>query len=149
MYCRKTGLMSPEIVEIGEDSKMFNAAANNNNISVCCEDVYMVIGKDDLDLVKSMLEQYGSASFRVFLVHVFPPVVRVPTPEYKQWSGGVVSGVCSCDLVLSELFGSESMAGAASMLHLLDIKGRVLVWRDYRGDVSSVQAEKFFAKLNS
>ncbi|CAM8894613.1 unnamed protein product [Rhodiola kirilowii] len=41
------------------------------------------------------------------------------------------------------------MAGAASTLHLLDIKGRVLVWRDYRGDVSSVQAEKFFAKLNS
>ena len=39
------------------------------------------------------------------------------------------------------------MAGAVSALFLLDIKGRVLIWRDYRGDVSSVQAEKFFAKL--
>ncbi|KVI05699.1 AP complex, mu/sigma subunit [Cynara cardunculus var. scolymus] len=39
------------------------------------------------------------------------------------------------------------MAGAASALFLLDIKGRVLVWRDYRGDVSAVQAERFFAKL--
>ncbi|KAL0364192.1 UNVERIFIED_CONTAM: AP-1 complex subunit mu-2 [Sesamum angustifolium] len=39
------------------------------------------------------------------------------------------------------------MAGAASALFLLDIKGRVLVWRDYRGDVSSVQAERFFTKL--
>ncbi|WMV24586.1 hypothetical protein MTR67_017971 [Solanum verrucosum] len=39
------------------------------------------------------------------------------------------------------------MAGAASALFLLDIKGRVLVWRDFRGDVSSVQAERFFTKL--
>ncbi|PHT48266.1 AP-1 complex subunit mu-2 [Capsicum baccatum] len=39
------------------------------------------------------------------------------------------------------------MAGAASALFLLDIKGQVLVWRDFRGDVSSVQAERFFTKL--
>ncbi|GFY91409.1 clathrin adaptor complexes medium subunit family protein [Actinidia rufa] len=39
------------------------------------------------------------------------------------------------------------MAGAASALFLLDIKGRVLVWRDYLGDVSAVQAERFFTKL--
>ena len=55
------------------------------------------------------------------------------------------------DLVnlISEFFEEipKSMAGAASALFLLDIKGRVLVWRDYRGDVSAVQAERFFAKL--
>ena len=39
------------------------------------------------------------------------------------------------------------MAGAASALFLLDIKGRVLVWRDYRGDVTATQAERFFTKL--
>ncbi|KAL6618861.1 hypothetical protein ACP70R_034000 [Stipagrostis hirtigluma subsp. patula] len=39
------------------------------------------------------------------------------------------------------------MAGAVSALFLLDIKGRVLVWRDYRGDVSAAQAERFFTKL--
>ena len=39
------------------------------------------------------------------------------------------------------------MAGAASALFLLDIKGRVLVWRDYRGDVTAAQAERFFSKL--
>ncbi|KAL6547389.1 AP-1 complex subunit mu-2 [Orobanche minor] len=39
------------------------------------------------------------------------------------------------------------MTGAASALFLLDIKGRVLVWRDYRGDVTAVQAERFFTKL--
>ena len=40
-----------------------------------------------------------------------------------------------------------TMAGAVSALFLLDIKGRVLVWRDYRGDVSALQAERFFTKL--
>ncbi|CAI0390377.1 unnamed protein product [Linum tenue] len=39
------------------------------------------------------------------------------------------------------------MAGAVSALFLLDIKGRVLVWRDYRGDVTAIQAERFFTKL--
>lgn len=39
------------------------------------------------------------------------------------------------------------MTGAASALFLLDIKGRVLIWRDYRGDVSAVEAERFFTKL--
>ncbi|XP_071723682.1 AP-1 complex subunit mu-2-like [Rutidosis leptorrhynchoides] len=39
------------------------------------------------------------------------------------------------------------MSGAASALFLLDIKGRVLIWRDYRGDVSAVRTERFFTKL--
>lgn len=32
-------------------------------------------------------------------------------------------------------------------LFLLDIKGRVLIWLDYRGDVSAAQAERFFTKF--
>ena len=43
--------------------------------------------------------------------------------------------------------GAGAGAGAVSALFLLDIKGRVLVWRDYRGDVSALQAERFFTKL--
>ncbi len=39
------------------------------------------------------------------------------------------------------------MAGAASALFLLDMKGRVLISRDYRGDVTAPQAERAFAKL--
>lgn len=39
------------------------------------------------------------------------------------------------------------MAGAVSALFLLDIKGRVLIWRDYRGDVTAIEAERFFTKL--
>ncbi|XP_055832816.1 AP-1 complex subunit mu-2-like [Solanum dulcamara] len=39
------------------------------------------------------------------------------------------------------------MAGATSALFLLDMKGRCLISRDYRGDVSAQQVEKFFTKL--
>lgn len=39
------------------------------------------------------------------------------------------------------------MAGATSALFVLDIKGRCLISRDYRGGISAVQAEKFFSKL--
>ncbi|KAL2935890.1 AP-1 complex subunit mu-2 [Bienertia sinuspersici] len=39
------------------------------------------------------------------------------------------------------------MAGAASAVYLLDVKGRVLIWRDFRGDISVLQAERFFTKL--
>ncbi|TQE13363.1 hypothetical protein C1H46_000930 [Malus baccata] len=39
------------------------------------------------------------------------------------------------------------MAGAVSALLLLDIKGRILIWSDYRGDVSAAQVERFFTKL--
>ncbi|KAM0035127.1 putative clathrin adaptor, mu subunit, Longin-like domain superfamily, AP complex, mu/sigma subunit [Helianthus debilis subsp. tardiflorus] len=39
------------------------------------------------------------------------------------------------------------MAGAASALFILDIKGRCLISRHYRDDISSVEAERFFTKL--
>ncbi|KAH0666763.1 hypothetical protein KY290_028935 [Solanum tuberosum] len=39
------------------------------------------------------------------------------------------------------------MAGAISAMFLLDMKGRCLISRDYRGDVSAQQVEKFFTKL--
>ncbi|KAM3307784.1 AP-1 complex subunit mu-2 isoform X2 [Capsicum chacoense] len=39
------------------------------------------------------------------------------------------------------------MAGATSALFLLDMKGRCLISRDYRGDVTAQLVEKFFTKL--
>jgi len=44
-------------------------------------------------------------------------------------------------------FQGCKMSGAASAIFLMDMKGRVLIWRDYRGDVSAPQAERAFAKL--
>ncbi|EPS63543.1 hypothetical protein M569_11241, partial [Genlisea aurea] len=39
------------------------------------------------------------------------------------------------------------MTGAASALFVLDIKGRCLISRDYRGDVSASEVENLFAKI--
>ncbi|XP_057516033.1 AP-1 complex subunit mu-2-like [Amaranthus tricolor] len=39
------------------------------------------------------------------------------------------------------------MSGAASALYLLDVKGRILICRDFRGDISSLEAERFFTNL--
>lgn len=37
---------------------------------------------------------------------------------------------------------------AVSGLYFLDTKGRILLSRDYRGDISASQAERFVSKLN-
>jgi len=37
---------------------------------------------------------------------------------------------------------------AVSALHFLDTKGRIILSRDYRGDIPNSQAERFFNKLN-
>lgn len=35
-----------------------------------------------------------------------------------------------------------------SAIFFLDIKGRILIYRDYRGDISPKYAEKFMSKIN-
>ncbi len=37
---------------------------------------------------------------------------------------------------------------AISAIFFLDIKGRIIIFRDYRGDVSPKYAEKFMSKIN-
>jgi len=37
---------------------------------------------------------------------------------------------------------------SVSGLFVLDVKGRILIYRDYRGDVSTKFAEKFMSKVN-
>lgn len=37
---------------------------------------------------------------------------------------------------------------AVSALHFLDTRGRVILSRDYRGDIPQSQVERFYSKLN-
>lgn len=62
---------SPEIVEIGEESKSRECGGS---------DVYVAVGKNDLHVVKWALDHVVSPGSRVFLVHVFPTITYVPTP---------------------------------------------------------------------
>ncbi|XP_010037522.2 U-box domain-containing protein 52 [Eucalyptus grandis] len=73
-YCTAaTTMVSPEIVEIGEDSRSVDVGGSN--------DVYVAVGKDDMDVVKWALDHHVAPHHaRVFLVHVFPPVAYIPTP---------------------------------------------------------------------
>jgi AP-1 complex subunit mu len=43
---------------------------------------------------------------------------------------------------------SGAGAMAISALFFLDVKGRVIIHRDYRGDISTKYAEKFMSKIN-
>ncbi|XAR67983.1 Ubiquitin--protein ligase [Bertholletia excelsa] len=73
---RRWGVMSPEIVEIGEESRSMMSSRDGG-----FEDVYVAVGKDDLDVVKWAVDHAAvSSKARVFLVHVFPPLTYIPTP---------------------------------------------------------------------
>ncbi|KAK3227950.1 hypothetical protein Dsin_007812 [Dipteronia sinensis] len=76
-YC-STRIMSPEIVEIGEDSKSISASRDT-----VASDVYVAVGKDDLDVLKWALDHAVSPGSRIFLVHVFPPITYINTPVGK------------------------------------------------------------------
>lgn len=74
--CSNWQVTSPEIVEIGEEPK--------NSVSVIDEgiaDVFVAVGKNDLDVVKWVIDHHASLpGTRVFLVHVFSPISYIPTP---------------------------------------------------------------------
>ncbi|XP_068664891.1 U-box domain-containing protein 33-like [Aristolochia californica] len=67
-------MMSPEIVEIGEESKSFGGDA---------KDVYVAVGRDDLDALKWALQNSLLPGSRVFLIFVCPPINFIPTPVGK------------------------------------------------------------------
>ncbi|KAI3454436.1 hypothetical protein Pfo_011099 [Paulownia fortunei] len=66
---------SPEIVEIGEESKSIVGSRDGG-----ASDVYVAVGKNDLHVVKWALDHAVSPGSRVFLVHAFPPITYIPTP---------------------------------------------------------------------
>ncbi|KAF6157469.1 hypothetical protein GIB67_004407 [Kingdonia uniflora] len=72
------GIMSPEIIEIGEESKSYSSIKDDK----VYKDVYVAVGKDDLSVLKWALNHVVSpgSETRVFLIHVFPPVTNISTP---------------------------------------------------------------------
>ncbi|KZV48218.1 U-box domain-containing protein 50 [Dorcoceras hygrometricum] len=74
-YYRNWPAPSPEIVEIGEESKSIVTS-----LDIGANDVYVAVGKNDLHLVKWALDHAVSPGDRIFLVHVFAPLTYIPTP---------------------------------------------------------------------
>lgn len=86
---------SPEIVEIGEESK---SLASSRDGGGGASDVYVAVGKHDLHVLKWALDHVVSPESRVFLVHVFSPIAYIPTP------GPVLSVICVHVVVSCFLF---------------------------------------------
>ncbi|KAL4566619.1 hypothetical protein LXL04_030739 [Taraxacum kok-saghyz] len=69
-------VMSPEIVEVEEHE-------SRSAITRDAVDVFVAVGKNDLDVVKWAVDHLVSPGARVYLVHVFPPVTHIQTPVGK------------------------------------------------------------------
>ncbi|CAK9330246.1 unnamed protein product [Citrullus colocynthis] len=67
--------MSLEIIEIGDESKTVISSRDGG-----ATDVYVAVGKDDIDVLKWALDHAVSPGCCVFLVHVFPPLTCITTP---------------------------------------------------------------------
>ncbi|KAI3970432.1 hypothetical protein MKX01_024079 [Papaver californicum] len=76
-YNSNESMISPEIVEISEESRSFimNSVSRDGGVNV-----YVAVGKDDLHVLKWTLEHAVSPGAAVFLIHVFPPITSIPTP---------------------------------------------------------------------
>ncbi|KAK7389119.1 hypothetical protein VNO78_23951 [Psophocarpus tetragonolobus] len=75
-YSRQT--LSTEIVEIVEDGKSIT-----RNTDRRVDDLYVAVGKDDLNVVKWVLDHAVSPGSRIFLIHVSSPITLIPTPVGK------------------------------------------------------------------
>lgn len=94
------GILTPEIwVEplesiLVNDDKVSEVGDKDNVVKVeldeitseqedrnCEEDIYVAVGKDDMEVVKWVLHHHAvSPASRIFLVHVSPPITLIPTP---------------------------------------------------------------------
>ncbi|XP_038879425.1 U-box domain-containing protein 33-like [Benincasa hispida] len=73
-YC-SARIMSPEIIEIEDESKTIISSRDGD-----ATDVYVAVGKDDIDVLQWALDHAVSPGCCVFLVHVFPPLTYISTP---------------------------------------------------------------------
>ncbi|XP_010102485.2 U-box domain-containing protein 52 [Morus notabilis] len=53
------------------------------NVVEVNDEVYVAVGKDDLDVVRWAIDHVVSPGARLYLVHVFPPITHIPTPVGK------------------------------------------------------------------
>ncbi|XP_043706524.1 U-box domain-containing protein 52-like isoform X2 [Telopea speciosissima] len=67
---------SGEIVEIEDNSNSTTSSRDGGET----KDIYVAVGKEDLEVLKWALDHSAGPGSRVFLVHVFPPIHYITTP---------------------------------------------------------------------
>ncbi|KMT10696.1 hypothetical protein BVRB_5g118050 [Beta vulgaris subsp. vulgaris] len=80
----------PEIIEIEEeendDYKGVNSGNNDKN-TTNNKDVYVCVGKDDVEVLKWVLAHAVVPGNRVNLIHIYPPISSISTPVGRLWVG--------------------------------------------------------------
>ncbi|PWA46088.1 rossmann-like alpha/beta/alpha sandwich fold protein [Artemisia annua] len=71
-------VMSPEIVEVEEAQENGSVISTRDVV-----DVFVAVGKHDMDVVKWAIDHAVAPEARVYLVHVFSPVTHIQTPVGK------------------------------------------------------------------
>ncbi|XP_022558584.1 uncharacterized protein LOC106397387 [Brassica napus] len=95
-----------------------------------------------METVMSLI-RFSLLSYRLTTVlnrHGAPPIIEHSLPHLKSVAAPFLDCVCGILRRNRRIPWQE--------LIVIDIKGRVLVWRDYHGDVSVAQAQRFFSKLS-
>ncbi|KAK9080521.1 hypothetical protein SSX86_000279 [Deinandra increscens subsp. villosa] len=72
---------SPEIVEVDDQESRRSGGVSRE--AGAGADVFVAVGKHDLDVVKWAVDHVVAPGARVYLVHVFPPVTHIQTPVGK------------------------------------------------------------------
>lgn len=83
----KENKVVPEILEIEEENNDEYTGINSGSREKNHEDVYVAVGKNDLEVLKWVLAHVAVPGARVNLIHIFPPISYISTPVGRLWVG--------------------------------------------------------------
>ncbi|KAK9203193.1 hypothetical protein WN943_013447 [Citrus x changshan-huyou] len=141
-YC-SARIMSPEIVEIGEDHSRSIGAASRD---AAASDVYVAVGKDDLHVLKWALDHAVSPGARIYLVHVFSPVTYINTPENEKVSA---MSCCWCTKLLVSVFVMRNMMLSAFIKFNYIVSIEMIVGRLARSQLNQEQVRVYVNEENN
>ncbi|XP_057519536.1 uncharacterized protein LOC130800165 [Amaranthus tricolor] len=80
---REISKVVPEIIEIEEENDECKGEKRDEG----SKEIYVAIGKDDLEVLKWVIAHVVVPGGRVNLIHVFPPISSISTPVGRLWVG--------------------------------------------------------------
>ncbi|KAJ8748079.1 hypothetical protein K2173_012239 [Erythroxylum novogranatense] len=135
-YCTAR-IMSPEIVELGEDSKSYNNSRDRS-----FNDVYVAVGKDDLEILKWALHHVVTPGARVFLIHQIRGYLNEESNKRRSLLQKYIR-LCNDSKVTVDTMLIESKDTAQAILDLIPVLNITSLAPDYC-EVSIVHDGKRF-----
>lgn len=80
--------VAPEIIEIiEEENDEFKGESRDDQAASKDKDVYVAVGKDDMEVLKWVVTHAIMPGDRINLIHIFPPISYISTPVGRLWVG--------------------------------------------------------------